>query len=624
MPAPRLLPTLRSLVTLACLAATLTLPARSAVAADVLSTLARAREAAGGVKLDELTTLHVTATIATGGMTGTVDSLADVRRCRYVDRFVLGPMKGADAFDGERAWSQDSSGQARVEEGGDTLKGSVDQAYRVCLGYWFPERWQATLEDGGERSEGSQRFLVVRATPKDGRPFELWFDAGTGLLARTVEKGALDTVTVTFSDYREVGGVKLAFASRQSNGDARYDQVVTITDVKLGEALTDASFAVPPPPPPDFSIASGKTSVTVPFELVNNHIYVDVRLNGQGPFRLLCDTGGANVLTPALAKRLGVKSEGALQGRGAGEGSEDLALSKVDTLEVGGVKLTDQVFIVIPLESMSDVEGVQLLGLVGYEIFKRFVVSIDYAKGKLTLTVPSAFDYKGSGTVVPFKFNNHVPQVEGTLDGIPGVFDLDTGSRSTLTILRPFAEKHELEARYGVKYVAATGWGVGGAVRGALARPGYLTLGGLRVEKPVADLARVEKGAFADPYVAGNVGGGLLKRYTVIFDYAHQRVIFEPNALAKTPDVYDRSGAWFNRAPRGFVVLDVTAGGPAAEIGLAAGDVVTTIDGKPATGITLPALRTRLRTDAPGTKVKLGVESAGAKREVTLVLRDLV
>lgn len=52
----------------------------------------------------------------------------------------------------------------------------------------------------------------------------------------------------------------------------------------------------------------------VPFELLNNHIYVKVRIDGKGPYLLLCDTGGANIVTPDLAAELGLKPEGALQG----------------------------------------------------------------------------------------------------------------------------------------------------------------------------------------------------------------------------------------------------------------------------------------------------------------------
>jgi len=68
----------------------------------------------------------------------------------------------------------------------------------------------------------------------------------------------------------------------------------------------------------------------------------------------------------------------------------------------------------------------------------------------------------------------------------------------------------------------------------------------------------------------------------------------------------------------------VSSGSPAAQAGLAAGDVIETVDGKAVSSIHLYDLRRRLRDEPPGTKVALTVERNGHPREVTLVLRDLI
>ena len=63
------------------------------------------------------------------------------------------------------------------------------------------------------------------------------------------------------------------------------------------------------------------------------------------------------------------------------------------------------------------------------------------------------------------------------------------------------------------------------------------------------------------------------------------------------------------------------AGGPAEAAGLKADDVITSIDGKPVADLSLPDIRQRLRTDAPGTVVHLNL--AGGK-DVTVTLRDQI
>jgi hypothetical protein len=366
--------------------------------------------------------------------------------------------------------------------------------------------------------------------------------------------------------------------------------------------------------------------VTIPFEFLNNHIYVNVELNGKGPFLLLCDTGGANVITPTIAERLGVEPEGAFEARGAGEGTEKVSMVKVDSLTVGGVTMRNQLFIVFPLESFDAIEGVPQSGLIGYEVFKRFVVKIDYDRKLLTLTLPEAFRYEGSGTVVPFVFDGRTPQVEGSVDGIPGSFHIDTGSRSTLTLMGPFVEKHNLIERYSPEVQGVTGWGVGGPVRSHVTRAGVLELGGIEFTNPVTQLSLQTGGAFTNTYVAGNVGAGLLKQFNIIFDYTNQQMIFEPNSRRSVPEPYDRSGMWINAAGDAFEIIDVVENGPAAGAGLRAGDLIVSIDGVPAAGLSLPELRSRFTTDRAGTKLRLEIRRGDEteNRTVTLVLEDLV
>jgi hypothetical protein len=586
--------------------------------------LAKAKDASGGAAWDAVFSMHSKVALAVGGLKGTGESWEDILRGRSFTSFQLGVFTGAEGFDGRTVWSQDPSKHAHAEEGGDAKEEAVNDAYRRSLAYWFPERWEGVIEYSGLEQENDRQFQVIRMTPRGGRAFDLWIDAKTYLLDRIVEKTAMETRTIYLSDYREISGVKIAYLSRSTNGEARYDQLITVQSVELNAPLNDEIFRMPGPPPPDFAISGGQSSTTVPFELLNNHIYVQATLNGKGPFRLLCDTGGQNIVAVDLARELGLKSEGALQGRGVGEKSEDVGLTKVQTLQIGEATLSNQVFAVYALSALGDVEGMPIQGLVGYEVFKRFVVTIDYEHGRLTLTLPSAFSYAGTGTAVPFKFNGQIPQVEGEIDGLSGKFDIDTGSRASLTILAPFAEKHNLKTRYKPKVETMTGWGVGGPARGLVTRAKVLKLGSVIVENPLAEISVQTKGAFTDPYVAGNVGGGVLKRFNVIFDYDKQRLIFERNADYSEPDDYDRAGLWLNLANGAFKVMSVLPKGPAAEAGLKEGDLLVAIDGKTPAELSLPAARRMLRSNPPATKIRLRVESGGKTRELTVTLRDLI
>ena len=590
---------------------------------DTQSLLAHAKQAAGGEAVDHIRATHTRLKIKLGGIEGAAEFWEDVRTGSFRSELQLGPASEAEGFDGTTSWSLDSAKQPLKSEGDDAVKGNADDAYRRTMAYWYPERWQGVIETLGQRDEPGRKFDVLRITPKGGRPFELWLDANTFLIDRTIEKAETETHTTLYSDYREVQGAKVAFAVRVTNGQTRYDQSLTVESFTINPAIDAARFAMPAPPAPDFAIADG-SSATVPFELLNNHTYVQVKVNGKGPYRFLCDTGGENVITPELARALGLKSEGAFQGSGVGEKSEDVALTKVDSVALGGVTLSSQLFAVFPLAALSKVEGIQVDGLVGYELFKRFTVKVDYANSHLTFTLPSAPVDHGAGTVVPFRFNDHIPQVDGEIDGIAGTFDIDTGSRSSLDLMTSFIEAHNLSAKYQPRFEATNGFGFGGPSRSAVSRASLLKLGSVEVRNPVTGLTLQKKGSLTSQYVAGNVGAGVLKRFNITFDYARQQLIFERNANDALRDTYDRAGWWLNMADGGFEVLDVVPGGPAAEAGLKVGDRVLGVDGKPATQVSLPEFRERLRSGAPGSKLTLRISSGGATREVTLILRDLV
>jgi Aspartyl protease/PDZ domain len=589
-----------------------------------LEVLAKAKQAMGGEAWDAIHSTYSAGKLTTSGLTGEAEFWEDNLTGQYLEKYKLGPASGADGFDGKLVWSQDSSGEPRAEGAADARQAAADEAYRGSMAYWYPQRWAAQMECPGKKEERGKSFYVLRITPQGGRPFDLWIDATSYLFDHTVEKADIETRTTYFSDYRTVKGVKVPFAVRSTNGDTKYDQFVTQEKIEFNTPIQEAQFRMPQPPPPDFAIAGGKSSTTVPFELLNNHIYVEVKLNDKGPFRMLCDTGGANVISPELARELGLKSEGALQGRGVGEKSEDVGLVKMRSLGVGGATLSNQVFAVFPMGAFSAVEGTPVNGLIGYEVFRRFVARVDYEHHQITLTVPSAFAYKGNGTVVPFLFNAHIPQVEGAIDGIEGKFDIDTGSRSSLDLLAPFAEKHDLKAHYGAKVEAVTGWGVGGAARSLVTRAKVLRLGKVEVHDPITELSLQKKGAFSSPYVAGNVGGGVLKRFNITFDYRHQQLIFERNANYDKPDVFDRSGMWLNQSGDTFKVMDVIAGGPAATAGLKVGDRILAIDGRPVSQDSVAAVREQFKSQAPGTKLHLSVQSGEQKRDVDLVLKNLV
>ena len=559
------------------------------------------------------------------GMKGEVGSTMDVASGRFVDTADIGPLTGANGFDGTTAWMRDMSGAVTPEAGGDKRRLAINEAYRDANSWWRPDFGGARVVSLGVKTDDTKTFDALQVTPLGGKAFEAWFDASTHLLARTIEPQGSQTITTFFSDYAPVDGFMVAgkFATDDGTGP-QYRQLQTLTSAKFTPARPVPAYAPPAWQVADAAIANAAGRTTVPFQLLNNHIYAEVRVNGAGPFLCIFDTGGHDIITPETAKALTVKSEGQAPGTGAGEGVVNVGFAKRVVFQIGDLTMTDKAITVLPFEQ-GGIEGFDEQGMVGFEVFRRFVTVVDYGARTLTFIDPAKFDPAGAGTPIHFQFYDHLPQVEGAFEGQKGLFDIDTGSRSELDLTHPFVDANGLIAKHPKGIVATDGWGVGGPARSYVTRGSDLTLGPVRIDGLVVGLSIQNKGAFADPNYIGNVGSGLLKQFVVTFDYAHQTMYLKPLPIpVADTDVFDRSGMWINTTSAGFKIVDVTAHGAAEAAGLKNGDVITVVDGKPVGSIPLSDLRQRLRDEAAGTQVALTVVSEGKQRQVSLVLKDQI
>lgn len=592
-------------------------------APDPDALIAAARAASGGAAWDRIAGWVEHGTISAGGLSGTYDAIADFPARLQALSYVLGPDHGRQGWDGHAAWSTDSSGQVRAETSREAEAAAIQSAYLATSGVFFPARSPAQRAYAGKRVADGVTYDAVKITPQGAEPVEFWFDPKSHLIVREIQLTGAQPQTSILSDFREEAGVRVPGRTIvRVGGNPKYD-VVTTVSAAVSQPVPAARFAPPPPPAYDAAFPGGRSAVTVPFRLINNHIYLQASIDGRPPQSFVFDTGATNFLDRAHAKSLGVAIAGALPGGGFGSDISAVGLAKVASVSIGGLTLHDQVFAANDSTAWITLEGEDSAGLLGYEFAKRAVTTIDYAAGTITFTRPDAFT-PPAGTPIPFTFDAHIPMVEASVDGVQGEFEIDTGARSALTLMHPFADAHGLAAKYKATRIATTGYGVGGPSRALLARPGVLTIGPVSLANPVADLVMDTGGAAAEARTAGNIGGDILKRFTVTLDYGHQRLWLVPNALAAEPDIFDRAGLWITRAPGGAIAIaDISKGGAAEQAGLAVGDAIQAVDGTPAKDIPLYTLRDSFKK-APGTAFRLSVTGKGGARTMTLRLADQV
>jgi carboxyl-terminal processing protease len=110
----------------------------------------------------------------------------------------------------------------------------------------------------------------------------------------------------------------------------------------------------------------------------------------------------------------------------------------------------------------------------------------------------------------------------------------------------------------------------------------------------------------------------------LLLDYSHDRIIFEPNSTF--PEGFERAFSGLAMVAEGkdyrtFRITDLLDNAPAVEAGLQKNDIITAIDGKPATELTLTRLNEMFERAA---SYKLTVRRGDQTLQVTLTPRKLV
>jgi hypothetical protein len=554
------------------------------------------------------------------GLKGWTSTTIDLGSGRFIDEAQTPPIEDLHGFDGHTAWFRDLSGSFVPQGINGRRAVAVSEAYLNAQAWLRNDRGGARIELAG--------CNILKVTPPGGNTFEASFDSQTKLLSSVRQTVTYGTRTETrFSNYQRRGTMMVpSRIDMFTNEDPSTVETMRLSAFRLAAALREAKYQMRSSRPTDWSLPpSGR--VTIPFRLLNNHVIVDVKVNGKGPFPFLLDTGGHAIVTPATLKALGLSSTGLSTSGGSGEKMVTNGYARIDRFDVGGAALTRQTVATLDFSPLA-VEGIQLGGMLGLEFMERFVVRIDYGRRTITIMNPKTFgraEKKASGTAIPFTFYEHMPQIKGTFDGKAAVLDIDTGSRSDVTMTSPFVERWSLREAYPNAILATEGWGVGGPARAYLVRAHSMKLGPVDVPGPIAGLSTAKNGAMSDRTYDGNVGSGLLKRFVVTFDYGDRMLFLKPaTQIDGDTSQFDRSGMWLNQASGGLEVMDLVKGGPADEAGLRIGDIVTKIDGTALDMRSLSEVRSSLKTAQVGRPLTIDYLRAGRSSVTKLVPRKLI
>lgn len=354
--------------------------------------------------------------------------------------------------------------------------------------------------------------------------------------------------------------------------------------------------------------------VTVP---AKGGINFQMKVNGQGPFATVFDTGAVNVIGANFAQQLGLRAEEKFVEVGAIGGGVKAKTVQIDTLAIGDLIIHNQSFFVLDIPSGQGIPQM----LVGWEILQSFAVRMDFQHNELTFFDLSHFTYQNNGAAIPLILNKHGNGIyfDAKVDGVKGRFQLDSGNEGYLFINSGFVSRHHLQQKLHATLRSYNGRGLGGDSPEAwIVRTPTLDIGGIILHDPIVRLQTA-----SDTYLqelAGNIGQTILKHFTVTVDCRHHVMYLEKRPDWDAREIFNRAGFVYDDQEDGDEVKTIFPGSPAEAVGLKRGDLITAVNGaKPADNLHDPAF-----LQPVGTTVNLTVRRDGVELTFDLTLRDVL
>lgn len=301
-----------------------------------------------------------------------------------------------------------------------------------------------------------------------------------------------------------------------------------------------------------FQFETDKTKITIPFQLINNLIFIPINVNGV-ELNFLLDTGVEETILLSLDDKEGLNFNNVEKIKLRGLGMEESIEGLKSNDNVMSVKeLVDKhhnLYIVLDQSfNFSTHIGIPVNGIIGYSFFRNNLLEINYDKKKL-------FVYKDTKKVqkkinrtytrIPISIERSKPYAQAwiTMDEkeIAAKLLLDIGNSDALWLFQGVSSEIKVPEK---SFDDFLGKGFSGDVLGKRTRISNFRLGTFEFKNPIIampDLNSIKSVSMVENRV-GSIGGEIFKRFSVIVDYRNKQLFLSKSNHFDLPFQYNRSG----------------------------------------------------------------------------------
>lgn len=343
-----------------------------------------------------------------------------------------------------------------------------------------------------------------------------------------------------------------------------------------------------------FKFINDQKRVRIPFELYNNLIVVPVILNNQLPLKFILDTG---VRTTILTEKvytdilnLSYARKYTISGIGgdADQGIEAYITNGV-SLTLPGIRGTGHAMLVLEEDylQLRNYLGTDVHGVLGYELFSRFVIKVDYDNKVLVLTTPEHFKPSRKFKALDLSIEDTKPYVTGVIqyendEKVELKLMVDSGASQGLMLLPDSDSSIRIPEK---NLVCNLGRGLEGDLYGKVARLKKFELGDRSWDDVIATFPdknqRLDSIKGNAVFRNGSIGGGILCRFKVIFDFSQEKIYLKKGRKFNSNFGFNLSGLIVKAKGSTldtYEIVEIRPGSVGENAGFKVGDIITAID----------------------------------------------
>ncbi len=298
--------------------------------------------------------------------------------------------------------------------------------------------------------------------------------------------------------------------------------------------------------------------VVVPFDLINNLMVIPLSINGSDTLHFILDTGVSSTLITELSEEdvitLNYVRTVKISGLGEGESTEAF-YSPGNSIEIGKAVGLEQDVLIMKEDifHLSSLLGKKVNGLIGYSLFKDFIVELDYREERVILHEHHKYGnkYKSKSEsdkwiTVPISLFRQKPYVDVNLAQKDGTslevkLLLDSGASHGMALYHSANEDIHLPEK---RIRSFLGSGISGEIHGYLGRIDTLSIDKYKLMDIVASYPDEEGIRRALNYSErdGSIGAEVLRRFKVFINYREGTMIMKPSRFFREDFSYNIAG----------------------------------------------------------------------------------